>query len=105
VRAAVVRVEDPLQWLQHGRSGNGDRPILVAQATDPGWVLLFPHAAGLLVERGSALSHVAIVAREVGLPMVTELAGISGLLHDGDQVELDGGSGQVRLLRRAADGH
>jgi pyruvate,water dikinase len=76
----------------------------VAQATDPGWVLLFPHAAGLLVERGSALSHVAIVAREVGLPMVTELAGISTRLADGDRIELDGGTGQVRLLLRAGDG-
>jgi pyruvate,water dikinase len=76
----------------------------VAQATDPGWVLLFPHAAGLLVERGSALSYVAIVARKVGLPMVTELAGIAGRLADGDRFEIDGASGQVRLLARGGDG-
>ncbi len=104
VRAAVVRVEDAAAWLHQGRCGQGERPILVAQSTDPGWVLLFPHAAGLLVERGSALSHVAIVAREVGLPMVTELAGISAMLHDGDQVELDGCSGRVQRLRRSPDG-
>jgi len=104
VQAAVERVGDPLLWLEQRRPGTGGRPILVAQATDPGWVLLFPHAAGLLVERGSALSHVAIVAREVGLPMVTELAGIAARLADGDRVEIDGGSGRVRLLARGGDG-
>ncbi len=104
VRAPVVRVGDPAAWLHQARPDLGARPILVAQSTDPGWVLLFPHAAGLLVERGSALSHVAIVAREVGLPMVTELAGISALLADGDQVELDGCSGRVQRLTRGADG-
>jgi pyruvate,water dikinase len=104
VSAPVARVGDPIRWLDERRQPGGPRPILVAQATDPGWVLLFPHAAGLLVERGSALSHVAIVAREVGLPMVTELAGITTRLADGDRIELDGGTGQVRLLVRAGDG-
>ncbi len=104
VQAAVERVGDPLLWLEQRRPGTEARPILVAQATDPGWVLLFPHAAGLLVERGSALSHVAIVAREVGLPMVTELAGIAGRLVDGDRIEIDGASGRVRLLARGGDG-
>src|SRR5262249_18139631 len=42
--------------------------ILVAEHTDPGWILIFPSAAGLLVERGSLLSHAAIVARELGIP-------------------------------------
>ncbi|MFM7676593.1 MAG: PEP-utilizing enzyme [Synechococcus sp.] len=47
----------------------------------------------------------AIVAREVGLPMVTELAGITDHLADGEWIELDGGSGGVRRLGRAGDGH
>jgi pyruvate,water dikinase len=105
VSAPVALVADPARWLEQRRAARGPRPILVAASTDPGWVLLFPHAAGLLVERGSALSHVAIVAREVGLPMVTELAGIADRLADGDRIELDGGNGGVRLLGRAGDGH
>ena len=80
-----------------------DRPIpphsiLVAQSTDPGWILLFPHAAGLLVERGSLLSHVAIVSRELGIPMITALPGITQWLQDGDTVELDSSTGQVEKL-------
>lgn len=101
VRGPVSLVHDPRLWLEAPPPRAAGRPILVAAATDPGWVLLFPHAAGLLVERGSVLSHVAIVAREMGLPMVTELAGISAALTDGAWVELDGAAGTVRLL---ADG-
>lgn len=108
VRGRVALVRDPRRWLEAGSvaspGAGADRPILVAAATDPGWVLLFPHAAGLLVERGSVLSHVAIVARELGLPMVTELGGISAALADGDRVELDGRSGQVRRLPPPAIG-
>jgi len=72
--------------------------VIVAERTDPGWVMLFPLASGLLVERGSMLSHSAIVARELGLPAVLALAGLTAWLKDGDWVELDGGSGVVRRL-------
>ena len=102
VRGRVSLVLDPRRWLESERGREGSCPILVAAATDPGWVLLFPHAAGLLVERGSVLSHVAIVARELGLPMVTELGGISTGLADGDWVEMDGRAGTVRRVPAAA---
>ncbi len=72
--------------------------ILVAQLTDPGWIMLFPCAAGLLVERGSLLSHSAIVARELGIPAVVSIRGLTHWLHDGDVVELDGARGIVRRI-------
>ena len=72
--------------------------ILVAERTDPGWIMLFPAAAGLLVERGSLLSHSAIVAREMGIPAVVALTGVTRWLRDGDEVELDGSTGVVVRL-------
>ena len=75
--------------------------ILVAARTDPGWVFLFPAAAALLVERGSPLSHSAIVARELGLPAIVNIPGLTALLRTGDLVALDGQSGAVWLLERA----
>jgi rifampicin phosphotransferase len=72
--------------------------ILVARQTDPGWVVLFPAAAGLLVERGSLLSHSAIVSRELRLPCIVSLPGITTTLKTGDLVEMDGASGTVRIL-------
>jgi len=73
--------------------------ILVAPRTDPGWIMLFPSAAGLLVEHGSLLSHSAIVAREMGIPAVVSLEGVTAWLRSGDFVELDGGSGRVTRLK------
>ena len=72
--------------------------ILVAERTDPGWVMLFPAAAGLLVERGSLLSHSAIVAREMGIPAVVSVPGLTRTLRAGEWVEFDGSSGIIRRL-------
>lgn len=74
--------------------------ILVARQTDPGWVVLFPAAAGLLVERGSLLSHSAIVSRELRLPCIVSLPGITTTLKTGDLVEMDGAAGTVRILEQ-----
>ncbi|MGD7652807.1 MAG: PEP/pyruvate-binding domain-containing protein [Verrucomicrobiales bacterium] len=71
--------------------------ILVARQTDPGWVVLFPSAAGLLVERGSVLSHSAIVSRELGLPCVVSLTGVMDRLQTGDVVTMDGKTGEVTI--------
>ena len=72
--------------------------ILVAERTDPGWIMLFPAAAGLLVEHGSLLSHSAIVSREMGLPSVVGLAGITRWLKDGDWIEMNGSTGRVTRI-------
>jgi pyruvate,water dikinase len=76
--------------------------ILVAERTDPGWVMLFAGAAGLIVERGSLLSHSAIVSREIGIPSVVSVDGVTRWLRDGDLVEIDGGEGIVRRLQSGA---
>jgi rifampicin phosphotransferase len=95
VRGRVRVVHDPRQTLQCGE-------ILVAERTDPSWVVLFPAAAAILVERGSQLSHAAIVSREMGIPSVVALRGLTAWLHDGDLVELDGATGVVRRLEEAS---
>ncbi|MEP7347600.1 MAG: PEP-utilizing enzyme, partial [Gemmatimonadaceae bacterium] len=92
VRGAVRVVRDPRgAILEPGE-------ILVAERTDPGWVMLFPAASGLLVERGSLLSHSAIVARELGLPAVVSVAGLTAWLETGDVVEFDGKTGTIVRL-------
>jgi pyruvate,water dikinase len=92
VRGPVRIVTDPRTADLSGR------PILVAEHTDPGWVMAFPSALGVIVERGSLLSHAAIVARELGIPAVVSLPGVTGWLRDGDWVEMDGGAGVVRRI-------
>lgn len=87
--------------LRHPSEGGRLLPgeILVAPSTDPGWTPLFLKAGGLVVETGGYLSHGAIVAREFALPAVVNLPGILAALRDGDEVEVDGGSGEVRPIR------
>jgi pyruvate,water dikinase len=72
--------------------------ILVAERTDPGWILLFPAAAGLLVERGSLLSHSAIVSREMGIPAIVSIPHLTHWLHTGDWVELNGSTGTIHRI-------
>ena len=72
--------------------------ILCTVRTDPGWTPLFPTASGLIVERGSQLSHSAVVAREFGIPTVVGVPGVTRILADGEPVRLDGGAGSVERL-------
>ncbi|MEM6391273.1 MAG: PEP/pyruvate-binding domain-containing protein [Planctomycetota bacterium] len=81
--------------------------IVVAERTDPGWIMLFPAAAGVLVEYGSLLSHSAIVSRELGVPSIVSIQGLTHRLVDGQVVEMDGQRGTVVVLEEgeAGDGH
>lgn len=74
--------------------------ILVAGRTDPGWVPLYPNAKGLLIERGSLLSHSAVVAREMGLPTIVGVSGgLMNKLKTGDRVSFDAAKGEIKIIR------
>ncbi len=69
--------------------------ILVARHTDPGWIAVFSNASAIVVERGSLLSHSAIVARELGIPCVVGLKDATRWIADGETIEVDGAAGTV----------
>ncbi|MFL5883757.1 MAG: phosphoenolpyruvate synthase [Thermoleophilaceae bacterium] len=92
VEGELAVVRDPRDDL----SINGK--ILTAVRTDPGWTPLFPSAAGILIERGSTLSHSAVLAREFGIPAVVGVPGLLKIVEDGERVRLDGGKGVVERL-------
>lgn len=74
--------------------------ILVTERTDPGWVPLYPSCSGLLIERGSLLSHSAVVARELGLPTIIGVnGGIMKKLKTGDRVRIDASTGRIQILK------
>ena len=95
VTGVVELVRDP-------RQARFDGDILVAEQTDPGWTALYPAYAGILVERGSVLSHSMIVAREFGVPAIVGVDGLTRRLHDGDRVRMDGHTGTVEVLSSRA---
>jgi pyruvate,water dikinase len=97
--ACPGRVEAPARVVLVPDAGlrlNGE--ILVARETDPGWTVLFPAISGLVVEKGSMLSHSAIVAREMGIPAVVGVKDATRRIRDGQRVGLDGAAGTVTLL-------
>ncbi len=92
VRARVRVVRHPSEV------GDLEGDILVTSNTDPGWVTLFPTASGILVEKGSLLSHSAIVSREMGKPCIVGISGLLDRLQTGDEVEMNGATGSIILI-------
>jgi len=72
--------------------------ILVARETDPSWLSLMLAAKGLVAERGTLLSHMAISGRILGIPTVVAVEGLLDRITDGTWLELDGDQGTVRIL-------
>ena len=52
---------------------------------------------GLILEEGGPTSHVAIVARALGIATVGEIANATGVVDPGDAVIVDGTSGDVHV--------
>jgi phosphotransferase system enzyme I (PtsP) len=73
--------------------------ILVARNMGPAELLDYGREKllGLALEDAASTSHVAIVARSMGLPLVSSLAGIADSARAGDGLVLDGESGEVHL--------
>lgn len=93
VRATICKVE----------SSNAAFPkqqIMATYATDPGYVVMFAATTGILTERGSLLSHAAIVSREMNIPCIVGIEGLMDQLNDGDEVIMDGSTGIVKILNR-----
>lgn len=74
--------------------------IIIAKMTDPGWVFLITGAKGIVTEKGSLLSHTAIISRELGKPSVVGIDNITKILKNGDIIRIDGGTGEVRIINR-----
>jgi phosphohistidine swiveling domain-containing protein len=91
VSGPVTRVRSEADWT-HVRRGD----IIVAPVIDPGMAPLFGLAAGLIVEMGGTLSHGAIIAREYGLPTITNVRRAMTQLSDGEMVTVDAWQGIVR---------
>jgi phosphohistidine swiveling domain-containing protein len=71
--------------------------IVVTYRTDPGWVGVLSSAKALLIERGSPLTHVAIVARELGVPTVVQIPDLTTRIRTGMRLTVDGAAGTVQI--------
>ena len=76
-----------------------DNAIIVARSMGPAALLDYDRAKlrGLVLEDAGALSHVAIVARSLGIPAVGNVANIINLAEQGDAIIVDGSTGDVHV--------
>jgi len=75
--------------------------VLVCETTDPSWASLFLVASALVIDIGGALSHGAIVARELGVPCVINTRTGTRRLRTGDLLRVDGNAGLVTVVEAA----
>ncbi|MTI85137.1 MAG: hypothetical protein FH756_14890 [Firmicutes bacterium] len=84
----VIRDESQFYRIQAG-------DVLVCPITSPVWSLLFSSVGALVTDSGGFLSHSAIIAREYRIPAVVATGNATELLHDGQVVTVDNGSGTI----------
>ena len=95
-RGEVLKIKS----LQEIRVAEAKGKILLSYSTDPGWFPYLNMAEGLITERGSLLSHSAILARELEKPAVVNIPNIMEELHSGDIVEIDGDLGICSVVKQ-----
>ncbi|MEY2452603.1 MAG: rifampicin phosphotransferase [Acidimicrobiaceae bacterium] len=83
--------EDAIDRIQPG-------DILVTSTTTPAFGAVMPLLGGIVAASGGALSHTAIVARELGIPAVVGMTDAFVRIADGVTIEIDAGAGEVRVI-------
>ena len=74
--------------------------ILITKMTDPGWVFLLATASGVVSEKGSLLSHTAIISRELKIPAIVGVENLLNTIHTGDLIEMDGNKGTIKIIKK-----
>jgi phosphohistidine swiveling domain-containing protein len=93
----VVVFSDSWQEGRWRVAVDGLPPVLVCESADVNLKSLLPHASALVTARGSALSHIAILAREHGIPTVLGHP-VAKELEEGQLVHVNGSSGEVNTI-------
>lgn len=85
-----------------GQSSTGDtssfpESVLIARSLGPAELLDYKakHITALLLEETVHTAHVAIIARSLNIPVVTKLPDILSLIAPGDEIIVDGNTGEV----------
>jgi len=93
-KARVLLSADDVYILEEGE-------ILVATMTTPDYVVAMKKASAIVTDEGGVTCHAAIVARELGIPCVIATHSATRRIRTGDEIEVDIGTGEVRIIKRA----
>jgi pyruvate,water dikinase len=72
--------------------------VLVTTSTGPTFNVVLPLLRAIVTERGGALSHAAIVAREYGIPAIVGCPGATTAVKTGTKVRVDGSRGEMQVI-------
>lgn len=100
----VVHLGDGVDDEIDAARREGEGAILVVHALSPDLGGRLGSLAGIVSETGSTLSHLAILAREHGVPAVVGHGGAVDRLDPGSRVRIDGADGTVELLDDSGSG-
>ena len=90
-KVRLVKVAVHLHRMQKGE-------ILVALTTNPNYLTAMNIASAIVTDEGGLTSHAAIVARELKKPCIVGTKIATKVLNDGDLVEVNGDTGEVRKI-------
>lgn len=76
-----------------------EEEVLVALQTMVHYLPIMKKAKAILTEFGGLTSHAAIVSRELSKPCVVGIPNLLASVQDGDKVEVDADSGNIRILK------
>jgi phosphohistidine swiveling domain-containing protein len=95
IEGIVLLVSDPREALE---ISDLEERILVTRSTDPAWIFIMSKCKGLVAEKGSLLSHTAIVGRELQIPTVVGVPHATQILKTGEKIRIDGTQGTIQKL-------
>lgn len=94
-KARVLKLLDDIVTLEQG-------DIMVVPNTNPAWAPVFSKIKAAVTDIGGITSHAAIVCREYGVPSVTGTGTATQVIKTGDWIRVDGDTGVVNIIKRAA---
>ena len=56
---------------------------------------------GVISEKGSLLSHTAIISREIGIPSIVGVKDLMDTVQTGDMIRMNGDKGKIEILKRS----
>lgn len=102
IGVAVVR--NAQQIIEQSKEFSPEGTILVTSKFSVELMPLLDQLLGLVLEQGSLTSHGAIIARELGIPVVVGVTDACRQIPDGVWVTIDGDRGEILPLNAEVDG-
>ena len=93
-RGKACRADNPEDAVMNLEPGD----VLVVPCTTPAYNMVLPLAGAIVTAEGGALSHAAVLARELGIPAVVGVFGVLTNIPDGSTIEVDADRGEVRVV-------